>query len=106
MPTRKSLALFRALANETRLEIVRLLARSGAPGLRSGDIARALGISPATTSHHLFILCKTNVVESRHDETAKSFAIRNGEVERMFAAAQSLFDPADGICVASRPPET
>ncbi len=42
-----------ALAQETRLDVFRLLVRSGVEGLAPGQIADALGLAPATLSFHL-----------------------------------------------------
>ena len=42
-----------ALAQETRLDIFRLLVRAGPTGLPAGGIAEELGIPPATLSFHL-----------------------------------------------------
>jgi DNA-binding transcriptional ArsR family regulator len=42
-----------ALAQETRLDIFRLLVRAGPEGLPAGAIADALGIPSATLSFHL-----------------------------------------------------
>ena len=41
-----------ALAQETRLEVFRLLARAGPEGLSAGSISRELGIPAATLSFH------------------------------------------------------
>ena len=42
-----------ALAQETRLDIFRLLVRAGPEGLPAGAIAEAIGIPSATLSFHL-----------------------------------------------------
>ncbi len=42
-----------ALAQETRLEVFRLLVQQGPSGLAAGEIASRLGIAPATLSFHL-----------------------------------------------------
>ena len=42
-----------ALAQETRLDIFRLLVRAGPEGLAAGAIAEAIGIPSATLSFHL-----------------------------------------------------
>ena len=42
-----------ALAQETRLDVFRLLVRNGLPGLPAGRIADLLDLAPATLSFHL-----------------------------------------------------
>ena len=50
----RALRGFAAIAQETRLRIVRMLVAAGADGLSSGTIAEALGgSSPQRTSFHL-----------------------------------------------------
>lgn len=47
------LAALAALAQETRLDIFRLLVGRGPEGLPAGEIATRLGLAPATLSFHL-----------------------------------------------------
>lgn len=57
---------FAAIAQETRLRIIRLLVTAGAGGLPSGVIAEALhGASPQRASFHLKELEIAGLVESR-----------------------------------------
>lgn len=52
----------RALADPTRLRVLRTIATRG--DLCCGDIARGLGVQPATVSHHLRILGEAGLVET------------------------------------------
>jgi ArsR family transcriptional regulator len=54
--------LGRALADPTRLRVLRAVAGHG--DLCCGDIARGLGIQPATVSHHLRVLGEAGLVET------------------------------------------
>jgi len=47
------LAALTALAQETRLDVFRLLVRAGPEGAASGTIGKALGIPSATLAFHL-----------------------------------------------------
>ena len=53
-----------ALAQEGRLQIVRLLIRAG-EGLAAGEIARTLEVAPNTLSAQLTILANAQLVRSR-----------------------------------------
>ena len=53
MEKQAALAVLAALAQETRLDVFRLLVRAGPDGLPAGSIARALGVPAATLSFHL-----------------------------------------------------
>lgn len=57
-----AVAVLAALAQETRLEIVRLLIRHGRTGLPAGQIAEQLGLVPATLSFHLNVLSRAGMV--------------------------------------------
>lgn len=56
---------FAALAQETRLGLLSLLARTGADGMAAGDIAGALGVSPSNISFHLKELERAGLVKAR-----------------------------------------
>jgi len=56
-----------ALAQESRLAVVRLLIRTGPGGLAAGEIARALNVAPNTLSAQLTILTNAGLVVSRRD---------------------------------------
>jgi len=59
--------MFAALGSEQRLEIVRLLIRSGPEGLPVGEIQSTLKIPNSTLSHHLEKLRLEGLVDSRKD---------------------------------------
>lgn len=58
---------FGALAQETRLRIVRLLVKAGSQGMAAGALADELGLQPSNASFHLGQLEKAHLVESRRD---------------------------------------
>lgn len=51
---------------------------------RSSDIARELGLSPATTSEHLKQLTETGLLTCRRDGTAVYYRIRNHDLVKAF----------------------
>ena len=58
----KSLA---ALAQDSRLEVFRLLVQAGPEGLAAGEIAERLGIPASTLSFHMKTLSHAGLVEVR-----------------------------------------
>ena len=61
----KALAALSALANDARLELVRLLMPKGDQGLAAGEIGRALGLSASRLSFHLSALEQAGLIRSR-----------------------------------------
>jgi DNA-binding transcriptional ArsR family regulator len=56
-----------ALAQESRLDIFRLLVQKGPQGLPAGDIGERLGLPPPTLSFHLNQLRYAGLVSSRRE---------------------------------------
>jgi len=86
MLTERDLArLGRALADPTRLRVLRAIAARG--DLCCGDIARALGVQPATVSHHLRVLAEAGLVET---ERAGQFVYVRAVRARLEAYCRAL----------------
>lgn len=67
MDKKSSLAALSALGQETRLDIFRLLVRSGAEGIPAGEIAARVGAVQNTTSSHLKILSHAGLIRPARD---------------------------------------
>lgn len=67
MKKQDALAALGALAQETRLDLFRLLVRAGARGLPAGAIAATLGVPPATLSFHLKELRSAGIADCRRE---------------------------------------
>lgn len=80
MDKSKALTCFSALAQPTRLDVFRLLIRSGGEGLQAGEIGTALGVRQNTMSANLAVLSNANLVTTR----------REGRVIRYFADLATL----------------
>lgn len=65
MEKHSALAGLAALAQETRLDIYRLLVERGPAGLAAGDIAARFGLPAATLSFHLKELRRAGLVTCR-----------------------------------------
>ncbi len=64
MDTNTALTAFDALSQATRLEIFRLLIRSGPEGLPAGEVADAVGGLQNTVSSHLAVLARAGLAVS------------------------------------------
>jgi len=58
---------FGALAQETRLRILRLLVQAGPEGRAAGEIAQAVNVSPSNLTFHLKELERANLVGQRRE---------------------------------------
>jgi ArsR family transcriptional regulator len=65
----------RALAQESRLKVFRLLVHSGPSGLAAGDIAHKLEVPRNTMSTHLAILSRARLVTSRKEGRSIIYAV-------------------------------
>lgn len=63
------------------------------PERRSGDIARAIGLSAATTSEHLRQLSQAGLVTSRREGNTVYYQLRNHLLVKAF---QDLLEALDG----------
>lgn len=62
-----AIAALSALAHDTRIDIFRLLIRTGGEGAAAGEIASALEIRPATLSNNLTVLSAAGLIRSRRE---------------------------------------
>ncbi|WP_342240346.1 ArsR/SmtB family transcription factor [Inquilinus sp. OTU3971] len=69
-----SLSMLRALSQETRLEVFRLLVKAGPAGLPAGEIARRLGAPQNTISTHLSILEDADLLRSKRAGRSITYA--------------------------------
>lgn len=67
MEKQDAIAALAALAQETRLDVFRLLVRAGPQGLPAGELGEALEIPSATLSFHLKELKSAGVVDCRRE---------------------------------------
>jgi DNA-binding transcriptional ArsR family regulator len=85
MDTDTAIARLSALAQESRLEVFRLLVQAGPNGLAAGDIARTIGIAPNTLSTHLTILAQSGLVRARRDGRARIYAAQYDAIRTLLA---------------------
>jgi len=88
------LAFFKAMANESRLRIVGLLAERE----RSvQELAELLGLKEPTVSHHLTALKALGLVSARADGVTRWHALK---LETLTTLNRSLLDRAGGVAVS------
>jgi DNA-binding transcriptional ArsR family regulator len=78
-----------ALAQETRLDIVRLLVRHGEDSMSSGEIAAKLDLASATLAFHLNKLVQTGLVR-RHTSGRNRFY--RADIGAVYALAAYLVE--------------
>lgn len=74
MKENEAIAGFGALAQETRLRVLRLLVAAGPAGRSAGAIARAVCASPSSLSFHLRELERAGLITQRRDARSIIYA--------------------------------
>ncbi len=64
-----------SLAQESRLEVFRLLVKAGPEGMPAGEIARALEVQPNTLSAQLLVLSNAQLVKARREGRSIIYAV-------------------------------
>jgi len=82
-----------ALAQETRLQVYRLLVAAGPEGLAAGRIGEKLELPPATLSFHLARLARAGLARSRQ---AGRFVIYSADFQNMNALVGYLTENCCG----------
>lgn len=75
MDTSRLIDAFGALAQDTRLQVFRLLLNAGPEGLPAGEVARRLGTPHNTMSTHLAILTRAGLARSRRESRQIIYAV-------------------------------
>jgi protein-tyrosine-phosphatase/DNA-binding transcriptional ArsR family regulator len=96
MEAPQAAAALAALAQDTRLALIRLLMAEGASGLAAGEIARRLDVAPSTLSFHLAALDRAGLIlAARHGRSIR-YAVR-------LASFRALLAFLTETCCAGRP---
>lgn len=80
-----ALIALQALANDARLDLVRLLMPAGTAGLAAGDIGRALGLSASRLSFHLSALEQAQLIRARKEGRNVYYAVDPGGIGQTIA---------------------
>jgi DNA-binding transcriptional ArsR family regulator len=84
------MALFKVLANDTRIRLLHHLVRSGEATV--GDLAKALGMKPQAVSNQLVRLSDTGMLASRRDGNHIYYRVVNGCVPPLLDLALCLME--------------
>jgi ArsR family transcriptional regulator, arsenate/arsenite/antimonite-responsive transcriptional repressor len=82
-------ALFKALADPKRFELLERISRASCP-LGCSDAREALAISPATLSHHIKELQTSGIIDVRREGKFHFLSIKPGVLDALAASLQSL----------------
>jgi protein-tyrosine-phosphatase/DNA-binding transcriptional ArsR family regulator len=96
MESKQAAVGFAALAQETRLELMRLLASRGPSGMAAGELAAALRQPPSTLSFHLAALEQAQLIQATRRGRQLIYAVR-------FFGLRSLFSYLTETCCGGRP---
>lgn len=96
MKTETVVAALAALAQDTRLAVYRLLVQHGPTGMAAGEIAGALGVTPATLSFHLKELAHAGLVSARQEGRFVFYAANFDAMNTLVAFLTENCCAADG----------
>jgi DNA-binding transcriptional ArsR family regulator len=85
MDQKRAIAALGALAQETRLELFRLLVATGPQGLPAGVIAERLGVQPSSLSFHLAQLTRAGLITQRRLSRQLIYSAEYGAMNELLA---------------------
>jgi ArsR family transcriptional regulator len=80
-----ALAALAALAQESRLDVFRLLVQAGADGMPAGQIGERLNLPSATLSFHLSHLKQSGLVKCRRESRSLIYSAEYATMNRLLA---------------------
>lgn len=80
-----ALSALQALANDARLDLVRLLMPAGTVGLAAGEIGRSLGLSASRLSFHLSTLEQAGLIRARKEGRNVFYSVDAGGIGQTIA---------------------
>ena len=75
MDTQDAVKRLSALAQDSRLEVFRLLVKAGPDGMAAGEIARSLQTAANTMSQQLLVLSNAGLIRARRDGRSIIYAV-------------------------------
>jgi ArsR family transcriptional regulator, arsenate/arsenite/antimonite-responsive transcriptional repressor len=74
-----------ALAQESRLEVFRLLVRKGTTGMAAGELSDHFGLAPATMSFHLKELSSAGLITARRESRSIIYSANYAHMQQLMA---------------------
>src|SRR5271163_2627397 len=104
MDQKRAIAALGALAQETRLELFRLLVTCGPEGLPAGVIAECLGVAPSSLSFHLQQLVHAGLITQRRRSRQLIYSAEYGTMnELLFYLTENCCGRGEGCVPACSP---
>lgn len=72
-----------ALAQESRLDVFRLLVRKGSGGMAAGELSDHFGLPPATMSFHLKELSNAGLITSRRESRSIIYSANYAHMQQL-----------------------
>jgi DNA-binding transcriptional ArsR family regulator len=85
MKTNEAVGALSALAQETRLDIFRLLIRKGQTGMAAGELSDHFRIPPATMSFHLKELTSAGLIASRRESRSIIYSANYDQMQQLMS---------------------
>jgi ArsR family transcriptional regulator, arsenate/arsenite/antimonite-responsive transcriptional repressor len=103
METTDAVAALSALAQDSRLDVFRLLVEAGPDGMPAGEIADALGLAPNTLTFHFDRLRAAGLVTVRREGRSMIYAARFEAMNALIGyLTDNCCDGAPEKCLPSR----
>ena len=98
MNRKQAIAALGALAQETRLDLFRLLVTCGPEGLPAGAIAERLGVQPSSLSFHLAQLAHAGLIAQRRSSRHLIYSAEYGVMNELLAYLTENCCGRDSLC--------
>jgi len=106
MDQKRAIAALGALAQETRLELFRLLVTCGPEGLPAGSIAERLGVQPSSLSFHLAQLAHAGLIVQRRSSRQLIYSAEYAAMNALLAYLTENCCGRDAFCAPVCDPAT
>jgi ArsR family transcriptional regulator len=100
----RAIGVLGALAQETRLELFRLLVTCGPEGLPAGVIAERLGVLPSSLSFHLQQLVHAGLITQRRLSRQLIYSAEYGTMNALLAYLTENCCGRDAVCAPACDP--
>ena len=104
MEKSRAIAALAALAQESRLDVFRLLVQAGSDGLPAGQIGARLGLAAATLSFHLNQLRHAGLIDFRREGRSLIYAAEYAAMNDLVGYLTENCCQGSGACETSSRP--